>query len=397
VLDRAQEVVGVRQLAPRALADEAAVGQPPQRDERVRRLQPRVAPAVRELERLRDELYLAYAAAAELDVEAARLLRVEAVDLLLGEPHVGERLRDRLLGAVDARAKALGETREERLRAGRRARADEHLPLPRVRRRAVVAQRLGERDGERPVAAVRPQTQINAVGRALARRVAADDARDALGQAAEELAVRRLAALARARGLAVVRVEEEEVYVRGVVQLARAELAERDDRHLGHRLPPALVRALRRAVEVLKLLPRERERVDERGVGEVGKLLGRLDERGGAAYVAEVDAQKLPPAEARELHVRRDLRVREREACERLAQLFGRPHARVRALAREPAEVLGILFERRRQQRAPRSERQRVGQKPLVAPEGARGAGVRRRDALVEVARALGVGQLAYE
>jgi hypothetical protein len=47
--------------------------------------------AVCELESLRDELDLAYAAAPEFDVVAARAIGVLAVDLLLGEAHVRER------------------------------------------------------------------------------------------------------------------------------------------------------------------------------------------------------------------------------------------------------------------------------------------------------------------
>src|SRR5205085_11344567 len=137
VLDGAEERVGVGEFRALALADEVAVCEAAQRDERVRRVQPGVAPAVRELKGLGDELDLAYAAATELDVEAARLVTAEAVNLLLGEAHVRERARHGLVSTVDARAQSVGEAREERVRACRRARAYQSLKLPRVRRLAV--------------------------------------------------------------------------------------------------------------------------------------------------------------------------------------------------------------------------------------------------------------------
>src|SRR5204863_8612557 len=112
-----------------------------QTDERVRRvLQPRVAPAVRELQSLRDEFDLAYAAAPQLDVIAARFVRVLAVDLLLGEAHVCERLLDGARAHVDCWAHALGEAREELTRARGGARANQCLQFPRLRRLAIITQ-----------------------------------------------------------------------------------------------------------------------------------------------------------------------------------------------------------------------------------------------------------------
>src|SRR2546421_10162950 len=109
---------------------------------------------MRELERLRDELDLAYAAASELDVEAARLVRVLPVDLLLRQPHVRECLLDRARVRIDARAHARSKARVERDRAGRRARPNQRLQFPRLRRLAIVAQRFCERDAQRAVAPV---------------------------------------------------------------------------------------------------------------------------------------------------------------------------------------------------------------------------------------------------
>src|SRR5205085_10644051 len=96
------------------LVDECAVCEPTETDERVRRvLQPLIMTAVRELQSLRDELDLAYAAAPEFDVEAVRLLCVLAINLLLRQPHILERLRDCARMRIDARAHTFGEARKE--------------------------------------------------------------------------------------------------------------------------------------------------------------------------------------------------------------------------------------------------------------------------------------------
>ena len=111
----------------------------------------------------------------------------------------------------------------------------------------------------------------------------------------------------------------------------------------------------------------------------------------------EIDAQEFASSEGGEHRLRARLRVSEREARERLAQLLCLADARGGALSREPSQVIGILFERRREQRTPRRERERVREKPGVALEGACGARVPRRDALVEASRAFGVGQVGDE
>ncbi len=49
VFERAQEDVRVGEFRALALGDEAAVGEPAETDERVRRVKPRIARAVREL------------------------------------------------------------------------------------------------------------------------------------------------------------------------------------------------------------------------------------------------------------------------------------------------------------------------------------------------------------
>src|ERR1700755_1836702 len=127
MLDRAQEGVCVRKLRALALRDEVALCQTSKRDERVRRVKPGIFAAVRELKRLRDELNLAYAAAPELDVVAERLLAAKAVYLLLREPNVLKRARDRFVPSIDTRANFLVKACKERLRASGCARAYQSL------------------------------------------------------------------------------------------------------------------------------------------------------------------------------------------------------------------------------------------------------------------------------
>ena len=179
---------------------------------------------------------------------------------------------------------------------------------------------------------------------------------------------------------------------------------------LRRELPLVLRRQARPAVGRVRARLRERQACD--------RLLARRD-REPAARCRAIDLdevvqprrERLPlldvrnlavdtglaATEAREHLLRGGLRVCEREACERLAQLFGLADARCGAFSREPREAVGVLFERRREQRTPRRERERVREKPRVALEGAGGARVPRRDALIEASRAFGVGQVGDE
>ena len=85
MLDAAQEDVGVGEGAMLALGDDAGGAQAVERAEGAALAQPAVAPAVDELQRLREELDLADAAGAELDVAArsrrrARSARMRAIE-----------------------------------------------------------------------------------------------------------------------------------------------------------------------------------------------------------------------------------------------------------------------------------------------------------------------------
>ena len=96
VLDRAQEAIGRLHVVAGGLVDPAVLGQLVERGERVAVAQMRIAPAGDQLLGLGEELDLADAAAAELDIVALdRDLAVPAigVDLPLHGVHVGDARR----------------------------------------------------------------------------------------------------------------------------------------------------------------------------------------------------------------------------------------------------------------------------------------------------------------
>src|SRR4029079_72587 len=109
-----------------------------------------------------------------------------------------------------------------------------------------------KRTSERAVAAVRPQTQIDAIGRAFARRVAHQFA-NGFRKCDEVFAVAEFALLAGAGGHAFVGIDENEIDVGSVVELAGAKLSEGDDAKLRGGDSPALV-AQRRGVTSVEVM-----------------------------------------------------------------------------------------------------------------------------------------------
>src|ERR1051326_4044956 len=85
VLQRAQKAVSIRQLTAFRLRDELAIRQSSKTHQRVRHAQPIIAPAMGQLQRLRNKFNLANPTASELHVVAALLLRLP-IDLLFREP-----------------------------------------------------------------------------------------------------------------------------------------------------------------------------------------------------------------------------------------------------------------------------------------------------------------------
>ncbi len=280
VVDRLQRVLDPAQLPVRALQDRHVVGRhdparaelPQHRQQRTPR-QRGLAPTAHELVRLHDELHLADAAAAELDVvvEGTRCrarcrarCRVRrrrrdvpaprgtglAPDVARGRRRGDHRLQlaqgrhDRVVrvAAIDERQPQRLEGADIRRGAGQRACLDHRVALPVAAVLAPVRiQRDEARDG-RAAVAERAQPDVGAK---------ADPVDGARGQQPQRLAERAREPLARRQGARTVavaagRVQRDQVHVRGHVQLLAAELAHRDDHRIdriaggvpNHPVPP---------------------------------------------------------------------------------------------------------------------------------------------------------------
>ncbi len=164
-------------------------------------------------------------------------------------------------------------------RSGQRARLEPRVALPRAALRDQILLERRVRDRERPALAVRPQPHVDAehvaVGRAVVQR-----ADHATAQPLEELAI---GDGARAVGLAVVRVDEDQVDVRRYVELEAAELAHAEDHELLRdavgiarlavfRGDRAVMEAKRRAQRVLRESRHRRADFGERrATGEIAR------------------------------------------------------------------------------------------------------------------------------
>src|SRR5689334_8060192 len=94
-----------------------------------------------QLQRLRDELDLANAAATEFHVEADLLLDL-AIDLLFGKPNTRERSTHTHVRTKDGRRDGFLETREQFRRARRCTRTNECLAFPILRGVQVITLRF---------------------------------------------------------------------------------------------------------------------------------------------------------------------------------------------------------------------------------------------------------------
>src|SRR5690349_13423766 len=146
-----------------------------------------------QLERLRNELDLANSTTPKLHVITTLLLGLP-IDLLLRQPHAVQRPTHRDIGAKHIRRHRFLELRKQLRRTSRGARTNQRLPFPVLGRTHVITCRLAERTRERTIAPVRSQTQIDAIRRAFAARLARD-ARDRFRELDEVLAVTDFAAL----------------------------------------------------------------------------------------------------------------------------------------------------------------------------------------------------------
>ncbi len=363
VLDGSQKDVRLRECRSVGVADEPLFGETLQANEHLRRTDPRVPATVCQLECLCDKLDLPDASGSKLDVEPAAARLLFAVNPVARVADASDCLWKGLLMEDDA-AKARKKPCDERFAASGRACANQHLPLPVVRAVAVVLERALETHDELAVLSVRPEAEVDAVdGRRPART--ADGLEQLLGESREERAVlerRGGACMRRSRGVALAVVQKHQVDVGCVVELAAAELAERDDRELGFGDASTRVGGLRRAVAVHERLARVRKRVIEDAVGEVRQLVGGVRERREAETVAQVDAGQLPLFESREQRLLVAVAVTRRVAAELFIELFARARAVGCALARDVRDDVGLREDRVRKPWAVRGERQQVGE-----------------------------------
>ncbi len=246
--------------------------------------------------RLGEKFDLANAAAAELEIEPRRGLARAALLVAdaMGQPaHLVDRSEIEA-AAPDEGTDVIEEGLPRRNVAGAGARADEGGAFPRQRRALVMRGGGVERQGQRADFGGGAQPQVDAEDVALAGD---------LRQQADDLAgialrcLPRLVALAARESIGIV--EQDRVDVRGIVELARAMLAQREPDH-----------ALRLGIGHAPGQRGEDGRM-ERAVGEGGKLAHDLVEREGPGEIAhredQSQAQPLAPQRGGDLCVLRPL------------------------------------------------------------------------------------------
>ena len=290
VLDAAEEGVVVFQQGPLLVGQAADVFQLGHGLEGVGGAQRGQVAAVEQLQELDDEFHVADAAPAGLHVAVvAAALAV----LLLDAPLQGLDAADvgtAEVAAVDPGGQLGEELAAEVQVAGHRQGLDVGLPLPGAAADVVIVQRRLQVGDRRPALSLGPQPQVHAVDAPQIGR---------LGQQADQLAGEVVEKLGVgdgpvAVGLAVEIIEEDQVDVAGVVQLAAAELAHaQDDEPRG-----ASVGAAGRAPLGAEFPPGGPQRRFQNGVGQVGDLGGDGLEALLADDVAVGDPQRLPPLES---------------------------------------------------------------------------------------------------
>ena len=222
MLDRAQEAIGLGQLPVRCGRDPAALLEARQRGERVGDAQLRLAAAGDQLLGLHEELDLADAAAADLDVVAGHgdgAEAVEGVDLPLHGVDVGDG-REIQIFAPDVGRQLAKDGGARGDVAGHRAGLDEGGALPVLAEALVVVERSLGGDRERRGAGIGPQAQIGAEHIAVAGAL-----REQAHEIAREAHEERLHLEAGAQADAGEVVEDDEVDVGGVVELEGTVLA----------------------------------------------------------------------------------------------------------------------------------------------------------------------------
>ena len=252
------------------------------------------SPAPHHLERLRGELDLPDPAGAVLHA----VLHAFACDFLLH--HRLERAQRLQRAEVDVapvheRTQPLQQLRRQHQVAADRTGPDERVAFPVAAVGLVVLLQRVEAEHERPLGAERAQPHVDAVDETVRGRLA-EHPHELARELEEEAVV--VDASSSPLGLSVLGEGEDEVDVGGEVELARAELAERqDDELLGlsgltHRGPE---------VGALPFVESADARADDR-VGEIGGVAHGFLEVREAADVAPCNAHHLAPAQASQVH-----------------------------------------------------------------------------------------------
>src|SRR6266540_336501 len=292
MLDRPQKDQRVAQEATERLREIAALGQPENRAQAVPLAQPRIIAGVEELERLNEELDLADAAAAELDVAALDALGTERlVDLLLHAADGGDDI------GIDARPEHEGPDHLDEPRghpgvAGAKARLDERLPLPELGALGQIGPIALEREDDAAHPPLGTEAQVHAEGMALLGD--GFERLDDVPRDRSEVVAVRHASLGAPRRLPVLPVDEDQVDVGGVVELVATELAHADHGQARGLAVGRLRDPVARGEALLGPAPR---RV-EADIGQARELLRRHRQVGVAQDVAAADAEELTVLEA---------------------------------------------------------------------------------------------------
>ena len=235
VLDIAQEEVRVAQGRDAGVRQQPALGDRRQRRQRPAGAQVRLAPAAHELHRLDDELDFANAARSELDVRRVVVALALLADLAMDVAQT--------LVRIEVQVLAKDERRDQRIelvvpgaRHGPRLEPRVALPGASLRDQVLFERRVRHR--QRTARTIRAQPHVDAEHVAVGAHVV-QRADDAAAEPLEEIAIRQRP---RAVGLAVFRVDEDQVHVGRHVELAAAELAHADHDEILR--PPALVARL---------------------------------------------------------------------------------------------------------------------------------------------------------
>ena len=369
MFDGAQERVGAFEDLPLLVGEAASLREPADRLERAAGANPRRVAAVQELEELDRELDVTDAAAAMLDVGG--------IDPLPHRPLLDpplERLDARDVGprqpaAIDPRRKLVKQPVPQRLVARDAAGLHPGLSLPGAAALVVIQQHRVEAEGRRARRPMRPQSQIDAVGRAQVGPFA-DQPHRLLNDPVEELLVR---AGLRPVHAAVGRIHEHEVDVARIVELVPAELAERDRRDRR----PLASGAARHAPLPFHARNRRRHRRLHDAVGHVGDLAHDGLQPLPPHEVAVGDAECFPPLEPSQ-RPQHTVRVG-RGACRRHADL-GRERRRQRLLLLGPSFAepdllprLGVGDHQLREEGARREQLHEDAEGPRIALEERRG------------------------